>query len=438
MNQSGLHQYGSVRVLASFPLIETPIVLPRSVHERKRPGILTESLALHAFELAAPFEVEPWHTWKRMQEITDNAKRVAERTAAQNVVVPAGRERPPLPLAYEIRRTGSASCPHEPRVRTERHERLFEEVQSCDKQLEQARVDEKKAKALKAARSRAIAPIHQDNRGAYFRSLAVKSQLEIDALYRTLSYAAADPAMSPKQLKALDDQIVDLKSAAATQAEAVHSKILGNVERVIDDARAARLSNDSDESVLLWEQRPFEPLHITSEDLFPRGVLRSLVYFEANPDSAAMQKLQSAPAEHRAEVLGLFNSLSLIFGNHNFMSVTELFQSIFRDQSINDLVKAIPSLVPHAAKRIKPNAGPVPLAGASESLDPTRCYQENVDYDLSDCRIRGLPVQVLWDILLEYQKNSMNLSAVQFTRLLGGTLTSYRAGDFTQGKRKVR
>jgi transcription factor 1 len=34
----------------------------------------------------------------------------------------------------------------------------------------------------------------------------------------------------------------------------------------------------------------------------------------------------------------------------------------------------------------------------------------------------------MWDILLEYQKHAPDITAIQFSRMIGGTLTSFRAG----------
>jgi transcription factor 1 len=58
------------------------------------------------------------------------------------------------------------------------------------------------------------------------------------------------------------------------------------------------------------------------------------------------------------------------------------------------------------------------------------CYQENLDYRLDGVRVRSLPSSVLWDTFLEYQKGDLKLSAMQLNRVLGGTLTSFRSGDY--------
>ena len=41
LNQSGLHEYGSVRILALMPQVEARIVLPQTMADRNRPALLT-------------------------------------------------------------------------------------------------------------------------------------------------------------------------------------------------------------------------------------------------------------------------------------------------------------------------------------------------------------------------------------------------------------
>lgn len=422
MKQSGLHCYGSVPMLVSLPVSEVQVVLPRSVANRRRPAVLTECLARHAVEVANPYayELEAWYTWKGWDLISKSTKRVAERTAEQNIVVPAGREPPPLLTAPESPDPGLKPTPYMPRLRTERHERQIKELKAADRTPKSA--------TSKRQRGRISTKLNQENRSVYIRDLITRNQLKIDLLSQTLSAAAADPASNSERLKALDGQLAALKSAAAEQIANTHFTARGMADLTTDDSRTALLSSNFDDSVLLWDQRPFEPLHIKSEEVYPRELPRSLLYFEADPKSPVMQKLQPVPVEERRELLQLFEASSLSFATSNGKPVGEILQSIFPGRSINDLVKAIPSLAPYATKRIKPNAGPTPLKGPT---DPNRCFQENVDYDMSDCRLRCLPVLTLWEILLEYQKNSMNyVSALQFSRLLGGTMTSYRAGIY--------
>ncbi|KAJ5114997.1 hypothetical protein NUU61_000756, partial [Penicillium alfredii] len=411
MRQTGLHKYGSVRVLASLPSPEMSSVLPRSVTDRKRPALLAESLSLHLLELASPYTSEPWTTWKRWESITDSRKRATERAEAQNIYTPPGREPAPLTLAPRVPPPFESAnpIPYTPRIST-----VGDDVSP-------------EATAVRKRSNIALNQLKQENQRAYTREYFAKKQLEIDALTQTLSHAAANPAESPERLQALDDQIAALQSTYSSEFSDVHFSVSRYYDRTIDDSRTVFQSNKSDDSMLIWERRPFEPLRIDARELFPLQVPRSVVYFEADPNSAIMQKLDSLPSDKRDEIFGLFDALSSVFGTGNTMSLAELAKSLFPSWSSNDVVKAIPSLARFVAKRLKPGSGPIPLQdGAS---DPTLSYQDNLKYDLGDTRVRCLPTSVIWDILFEYQENSPSISKTQFTRLLGGTLTSSSAGD---------
>ncbi|KAJ5639359.1 uncharacterized protein N7484_007221 [Penicillium longicatenatum] len=433
MNQTGLHAYGSVRILAGLSVAELQVVLPRSIHERRRPAMLTESVALHNFEIASGYEIEPWHTLKTWDSIQRNNERVAERSAAQGVITPPGREPLPLQLAPESPVPGKGGpkakkeVPYHPRARSEGHHRFEKAIRRGENLSKTKSVSAKEEAEIKKEARTARAALNFDNRCSWARAEISKDISAIDERSRDLSRAAADPNATAASLEEIDRDIETRKSAVSQKMADLHFRLTRGWERSLDDMRNEACSNNLDDSVLLWDRRPFEPMLIESDEVFPR-FHQTLVYFEADEHAISAQKLSKVPPKDRESMMQLFEAMTLSFSSGNHISIAELADRFFPGQAANDVVKTIPSLAKYVGKRLKPNYGPMPLA--DDTLDPTECFQENIDYDLSETRVITLPIQVIWDILLEYHKHAQDLSPLQINRLLGGTMTSYRTGEY--------
>ncbi|KAJ5917755.1 hypothetical protein N7454_010130 [Penicillium verhagenii] len=429
MRQSGLHAYGSVRILAGLSALEAQVVLPRSLHDRRRPAILTENVALHTFEVASGSESEAWHTLKTWDSIHRNLQRVAERSAAQNIITLPEREILPLKLAPEVPPSERkiATLPYRPRAETAGHrrsEKLIRRGQqvATEKDLKRKEISEIKAEARKARAS-----LNFDNHCVTAREEISDAKAAIDERMRALSRAAADPQKTPDELMKLNEEIEAAIAAVTQKIADTHFRHYRGWERNLDDARIEAWSNKLDDSVLLWDRRPFEPIRTHDDEIFPR-YHQNLIYFEADENAISAQSLGKVPPEDCESLSGLFEALTLSFSSGNHISIAELAERLFPGRTSNDVVQLIPSLAYHVGKRVKPGCGPIPLADGS--LDANKCFQENIDYDLSEVRVICLPSQVLWDILLEYHKHAIDYSPLQFNRLLGGTLTSYRTGDY--------
>ncbi|KAJ5797685.1 uncharacterized protein N7503_006981 [Penicillium pulvis] len=401
MNQTGLHAYGSVRILAGFSVTELQVVLPRSIHERRRPAMLTENVALHHFEIASGYDLEPWYTLKTWDSIQRNKQRVAERSAALGVITPPGQGH-------------------------HRFERSIRRGENLAKTKGRDLTAQEEAEIRKEART-ARAALNFDNRCAWARADISKDMSAIDARSRDLSRAAADPKVTAASLEEIDRDIEAKKVALSQKMADLHFRLIRGWERALDDIRIETSSNNLDDSVLLWDRRPFEPMLMEADEIFPRAH-QTLVYFEADEHAISAQQLSRVPSEDREAVMQLFEAMTLSFSSGNHMSIAELADRFFPGQAANDVVKSIPSLAKYVGKRLKPNCGPMPLA--DDTLDPNECFQENIDYDLSETRVISLPIRVIWDILLEYHKNAQDLSPLQINRLLGGTMTSYRTGEY--------
>ncbi|KAL4897726.1 hypothetical protein BDV59DRAFT_197996 [Aspergillus ambiguus] len=447
MRQSGLHVFGSVRLLATLPVSDAQAVIPRTVADRKRPALLTENVALHAFEVAAPKVPLAWVNSKGWDMATANAARVAQREKEQRIEVPAGREVPALPMAPESPDPGQMPVPYTPRLNTDLHDRLMEVIRAGDPAHTPptrttrttgttGTTGKPKKSAAEQKRMRACIQLNQDNRHAYYRQQILDHESAIDSLTRALSRAAAEPTSTRASLQPLVDRIAAADATAEELRLDQHFETIKQVPVLVDDRRASLHSGSFDDALLLWDRRPFEPLFIHPEELYPRDAERSLVYFEADAHAPALQKMLPLPPAERDHPFRLFEALSLTIGSRNALALDVFLKLIFPDRAIDDVVRAVPRLATFARKAPKPDFDRLPktvlgaVAGPDGALDPATGYQENLTYRLDAVRVRSLPSSVLWDVFLEYQKGDMKLSAMQLNRLLGGTLTSFRSGDY--------
>ena len=433
LQKHDLHSYGSVRIIAQLPHTEITTVLPRAIAERKRSGLLTETLALHCVELARPEMPEPQYTWRDYNETVKNRDRVMERAAAQGIVTPPDRQLPPLECVPPTpeRAPGRASRrkdtqPYTHRRLLESHKSLLDDIAKGDLILGE-RPDKKKGNPAKLkARNAAITTFDRENTGAYYRLKFANRQLEIDELTRKFARAAADVNETPERLKGLEGDIESLQSIQNAEISEIHFVKKRYHDRVIDDARNVALSNNFDSSILLWERRPFEPLFIPPPNVYPHDYPRGIVYFEAQPNPPVVQKISEMPNVDTTEFLARFQALSAPFHPSVSMSVSELLSILLPGRSINEIVQAIPSLTAFADRRLKPGCGPMALP--DPSADPAFSYQANLDYDLSGVRVRSLSTTTLLEIMVEFEKSSPRTSTLQFNRMLGGTLTSFQSG----------
>jgi transcription factor 1 len=433
LQKHDLHSYGSVRIIAQLPHTEITTVLPRAIAERKRSGLLTETLALHCVELARPEMPEPQYTWRDYNETVKNRERVSERAAAQGIVTPPDRQLPPLEYVPPTpeRALGRASRrkdtqPYIHRRLLESHKPLLDDIAKGDLILGE-RPDKKKANPAKIkARNAAITTLDRENTSAYYRLKFANRQLEIDELTRKFARAAADVNETPERLKGLEGDIVSLQSIQNAEISEIHFVKKRYYDRVMDDARNVALSNNFDNSVLLWERRPFEPLFIPPSNVYPHDYPRGVVYFEAQPNPPVVQKISEMPNVDTTEFLSRFQALSAPFHPSVSMSVSELLSILLPGRSINEIVQAIPSLTAFADRRLKPGCGPMALP--DPSADPAFSYQANLDYDLSGVRVRSLSTTTLFEVMVEFEKSSPRTSTLQFNRMLGGTLTSFQSG----------
>ncbi|CAG8042504.1 unnamed protein product [Penicillium salamii] len=421
LTQTELNIYGTVRVIATMPYNEITTVIPRCALQRKRVAALTEALSLHAFEVASSHDPDWHHGWRGWEFIQTNRMQVAERAAAHNIVTPPNREIPPLEKTPEFPDRKSKGIPYTPRVYSPHQKKL---MKVADDTPSVNAKDSKDPAMVAASRKRnaARAKAVQLDKWAYLTHSLAQQLLEIDEKGRQLARAAADPTESCESLKALDDEIESITSKYNDEVSRIHWQSRINVSHIVDDDRMLYTSRNNISSQFLWERRPFEPLHIRSDEVWPVGNPVGVVYFEANDSPPVLQKLNHSSVSQPQAVLERFEVLTSLLAHRGEMTIETLNKQLFSDWSSNEFIQAVPSLALFAGKRLKPGSGPLPLS--DPTLDPTTSYQGNLEYDLSQIRIMTISAESLLDVAIEYEKLEAKVPISEFKRLVGGTSTT--------------
>jgi transcription factor 1 len=429
MYQNGLSRYGNVRVLAMAPFNDITTILPRTTGDYKRTGMLAEALGLHTFEVASTVETESWHVSRGLDSMSSNRKRVAERAAAENVVTPPNRELPPLKAVPEVGHTNSRTqaSPHMERLFLPQHEEMFKAIAAGDATGLDSPTKSKDPviKDVMRKRSRAITALKVQNTAAFTRQKLTSMRLHMDELSRRLARADADPNNTRAQLKNLDEEIASHASEFAAELANTHHKMARFYETNIDDGRLASISNNLDDSQLVWDRRPFEPLVIHRDEIWANGTPSGVLYFEPHEKPPALQKILRLPESDRTEALARFYALLGVLNTRNSITVPEIAKVMFPKMSTNELIQAIPSLATFADRRMKMKRAPKELR---ETQDPVSSYQENLEYDLSDVRLRTVSSTAIGDMIVEYEKQPHKLDALALSRVLGSSLTSAQLG----------
>ncbi|KAL4879603.1 hypothetical protein BJY04DRAFT_193233 [Aspergillus karnatakaensis] len=445
IRQYGLHAYGSVRLLASLSLSERTSVFSRTVSTRGRPSLLLESIPLHAFEVAAPEDETKghWGALRLWDTIVASDKRVAERTAENNVVVPIGRAQPPLQLAPEAPEPDRMNTPYTPRIKTPQNDKYVKIYENFDKSTpESPKYDE-----LKKKRERAVIQLNQENRQTHYRYSIAGKMLEIDELNKTISRLAADEKTERKDITRVLRQIASKRKDLEKETNNTHFDTTRAVPQIVDDSYATASLGNFDNSVLLWDRRPFDPLFIHEGELFPHKCPRAFIYFEADPNARVMRRLQELTPRQQINAVRLFDAFTLTLTTNNTIPIEQFLETIFPNRTINECVRAIPSLARHATKRLATHFrttpktlhyNPIDLPTPDSKPDPINSYQANLRYELKGVNMRTFPADTLWAIAVEYARSGREHSLIQLTRMLGGTLTTAIQRDFMDEPVKIK
>ncbi|KAL1968249.1 hypothetical protein VTN77DRAFT_2084 [Rasamsonia byssochlamydoides] len=457
LRRTGFHNYGMVRVLGIMPSEEAELLIPRTVIDRKKAALLSESVALHLVNVAETGSNETYVGVREWELITKSAARAGQRTADANITTPEGRERPSIPMAPETDKPGWIQVPYVPRAKAEAHQTyldLKEEVEQLESQPSTRRQQHLKKLRLDLIKRRA--QVNQDNRLWYQRLQWADRQSAIDSLETALAQAVADPAADLQEVHELGSRLASMRAEYAEQISKESLNIASQIDLLTDNRRAALRTGNLDDAVLPWDRRPFEPLHIIkSEDLWPDTKDCAIIYFEPDPDSSTVQLVNDPAGRPQHRQIDLFVAIISALGLRANDSVADIVERMFPQRSAVEIIKAVPSLFPHVPKRLTSDYLSLVAAAAgikkrgrprrkvTKDSAPTAItalpLEDRFEYDLSGVRLRALPISVITDLVREYINWPLRpQSAMQVHRNLGGSITAFNSAsmsfDFQAGK----
>ena len=418
--QSELHTYGCVRLIALMPSAEAEIILPRAVRDRKGPALLTEAISSSVFEVASENKLSNWVIGQPWSLTERESARVSERAAEQGIVTPAGRERPPIPTIPREERflqDGVRYVPHA----------VYGTMAELAATLAGRPVGEA-AKKIPLAKNL----MRVENRAVAIATSLTEEQSDIDESMRTLARAAADPNMDPDVLRVLDQKIRSMRGHVDESIRNQTRRVILLTRFYIDAVRAA---GNLDDAVLLYDRRPFEPLQMEREELYPVDVPTSVLYFEADLNSKLAREISRTEPSKRNDLVAFIEATLPALVSQTNRTLAELFQLLFPGESANNLVQAIPGLSKVAAKSLKPGFEHLPKS--DPQVPSGNSFQENINYDFFDIRVRALPAPTLIGILLAYYKAPTSLPAMELVRHLGGFVTSPTATRTFYPEKKI-
>ncbi|PYI13600.1 hypothetical protein BO99DRAFT_426954 [Aspergillus violaceofuscus CBS 115571] len=449
--QTGLHSYGAVRLLAVLPQDDINGIIPREPGDRKRAAILTENVARHNIMVAGHDEICFWANVKGVKYAEEERIRVTEQASANGFPPIPGREPAPFIVTPDLSNFARDVGKHryEPRIRSDLHSQLLADIDRVDKMSSSV----PDYHVAKLARGRAMTRINSEHRANGLNRLVVEKLTQLDELYKSVARLAARPTTTRADFEPLLSEIASLKQVIDAHYKNIQTKWRPPLRYMLDDMRSR--ATDDRAALLHWDRRPFEPLRIQSNEMYPQDEKRFMLYFEPDPNSPVARKLFALDPETRAAAADLFEILTLsLYRGRDGLTLGEMLPMVFPGRSINDCVRAIPGLAQHAVRTPKPDFDALPKTliaepsvtaaldnnGAAEQPeqqpDPTMCFQENLDYDVSDVCVQIIPCPVLWDICIEYSHYEHRQSVRSLARALGATMTHSRLGaHLTKGKR---
>ncbi|RAL12250.1 uncharacterized protein BO97DRAFT_63261 [Aspergillus homomorphus CBS 101889] len=451
LRQTGLHSYGAVRILATMPQEDAQAILPRQVNDRKRLALIAENVALHNFEVAAHQEDYYWANTRGFERTKADRERLNERATANGFPPIPGREPAPfvaVPDLSLLDQPVARSSIYTLRILTEAHANLLKTIEELGN-TPPTSPDYAKARA---ARGRLITRVRQEHQIMSITQALSRKLARLDELSRNIARVAARPTTTLADLEPLLSETAAVKQEIADTKIVNQKKSWSQMQFMWDDTRRQASDELTPTTLLAWDRRPFEALLINDEELYPRGDKRSMIYFEPNPDSPVASKFSPLDAAARADAHGLFEVLSLsLWRGREIITLHEILPLVFPGRSINDCVRAIPSLAQHAIRTPKPDFDSLPKTLVSDAnstnpdnnnnnnaeLDPALCFQENLNYDFKDVRLHIIGCPVIWDICIEYSRYESRQSLTQLARSLGATMTGYRAGAHILRGKKI-
>lgn len=476
-NQSLFHRYGLVRIIATLPADDAEVILPRLIKNRKKVSTFAEATGLSLHEVAGG--PTPWTQFKEWDMLETSGDQAAKKAQSMGIETPEGREPERVQPAPFPKTDRKDEAPGVLRTKFDWHDELSELEAAFDrgeidltkrrttkkeKQTSSASPEEKEKKdattktrkKFQTLRSR----LTQENKEFHSALRLVDLQGQVDDLEQSIAieltkYPEAQNGSVESQMAKLDKLKSELRTCFATAMEPIQRR----AHMYTDDRRSYR--NGGKDSLLLWERRQYEPLRIYPDEIYPYNPC-SVIDFQPDPNAPIItsttpdqmndvnEDFEEFPSTYRI-FLHLLNHMT----NSNTRTIPELVNTMFIGRSLEEIVRAVPSLVTVARATIPSNlsketsppttsttttkdtsTSPLPSEKEESSAFPqtpiikqppeieTRNPEDPSSYDLSQTRLRTVPPAIFWDLAVEWGRWPFKPeSEREVVNMLGGKLS---------------
>ncbi|KAI1912310.1 hypothetical protein LOZ12_002330 [Ophidiomyces ophidiicola] len=422
-NQTILHQYGLVRIIMIFGPKDAAMVLPRTVFGRRRLSVIADAAGADIIQLTGDTLESNQAAIKGQGLWEECSKAVAARASHAGVSTPRRRAVAPLELApIPLTMIAAKEIKYFPRPKHDWHDKYLEFVKEYEKHLKRdptarSLPDPERSQRFLLYRKRLLLENRQMPlvKEASEILLAIdKIQIELRALMRsgrpypprTTTLVSEMASLTSKYQDACKQLTPLHKSHAVQRFQETHAFHTSNVSPTTGDRTP----------LLCWDRRPFEPLRVRPQEFKP-PVVCSIVDFRPNPSSFMLRELATIGASNQPRdtyhnLLVAFHHVVRIISRGAAKAADKaLLRPLFPGRSMAELVAAVPSLEVFAKVSARYN-------GAETLENLTLEYGEDC---LADTTLRILPVHVLWDIALEWNKWPLRpVEAPDLWKLLGG------------------
>ncbi|EFW13195.1 conserved hypothetical protein [Coccidioides posadasii str. Silveira] len=422
-DQTLFHQRGLGRMISLFSAADAENVLPRKLFGRRSLAGLQMQRRQKSYSLlGAPMRVTMPHSREVISGIDPQEQLQLARRMPGSLLREI-ESRSPIELAPEALALRPSDIPHFKRPRQDWHNgflELYEEYKqnAKDNPGSTKLPDPKKESLFMVQRKRLLL----ENRESHIIADCLEKGLAIDDVHAQLRSIM----QKGKPYPVSTPELVSKLEALTSEYDAVFSQLsmLSKLRAVqhIQEVRAYNNNTDSTDChtpLLLWDRRVAEPLRIKQEELQP-PIPCGIIDFHPNPSSPMLRTLQEYTSANKSredylDMISLFKQLIRIISRGNATAVDRsLLHPLFPGRPVTDLVEAIPSLRKFA--RVTATYPPGSTIRSAKDLQLT--FAEDC---LSGTYLRELPISVLWDIALEWNRWPMRMiTAQELWKVLGG------------------
>ncbi|PGH23834.1 hypothetical protein AJ80_02082 [Polytolypa hystricis UAMH7299] len=418
LEQTLFHRYGLVRVIAMLPAEDAETINPKILAKRKKAAALTEAVSDRLIEVSTDTSITRWCSMKGYKTLKKSAEQAAAQAAKKTIETPPGREPCPLKLAPDVTRHGRKTKSLDRPRHEWHHEYIILEEKFRKKEIERPPKNMPMAVIAQAPQYAGYKRLVELRRRMLSenRDMAAIDQMEeeqevIDLKEEELLRDLKKPTRNPNNVVRRAEHIQGLVRQRDELLDSVRPRVREVFLWTRDERRCfqGKLPNGK-QPLLFWDRRPYEPLHIDPEEVYPQKSC-SIIDFHPNKNSPMMmtqrEHIRNDTPDTYFAIVRTFQQLLGTYTTFALKPLQDILTLLFPSRSMSDLIDAVPSLEPYARPKIldlTKSTSRMPLlslTGDEKTIQPDLLeYEEDC---FSETLLRVIPTSVLWDLAVAWE-----------------------------------